>query len=1206
MSTLPGNISSSVAAPQQAPATAATTAGTEAASPTAPVSPVTRNTGNRGGRAAGRKVPIPPPPRATPSSSSGYPGVSWNKRMGAWLSFYYDADTRRSRTFHPKYYDFDVEKAKQAAIEFMKSIEKHPRCSLRKSRRDAKTAAAYMNAGYNVDQSFLEAHGRTRKRAAVGHMMSMDPKARTAKSPLSCPTTQTSMSDMPDMESLKRNFQIASSLLDPCYMSNANSMDRDYMPYGNVLENNYLSGSFESQQDYDKGYQSPMTWPTCHNYFGNPEYYMDSHNYSVPFLEGDVAFSSPNASVYPENELFFAPGPAEGVQPSQRAPAGHMPPENPEAPMQSMFLGNHDSSPANEDAEIHMLMQSIALSPSESFEGFRLNAYNYGDGTANYGGAAHQYISNSGNNNGNSTPLGSPYLSPYVQTLYSQFPEDSELNRTFGFQNLLLGSDTSPNQQTQPVMNSLAFVLEGREGPRLGLVGVAGDVLLGGVGRLVAQQHDAVAAVGEDGGVPAAPGLDAVRGLPREEAAGVLQQGRAGQQLVDLGLLDFVEHGGAQEIAGAGRRGDVAGHQHVPGEVDAAALVGVVAGLAESGGDARDLHSAPRQRTNQRPLTAEICPRKIRRPSLEELRRRSAEHLVASGDLEVAVDPDEAGGLEGEADEVREGVPVPVLREHQEPGDGLAPHVAAAGVEGGDAVLPAGVHEAGAHDGAELGHDVVVLLRGDGLEKVAHLHDVGAALGVALLEHETQSDEGALPDEVAAVGGERVEKLHDVGLGVGGAADSDGHGRAVAYVGVVRGDEQLQHARDLLGGVAEHEADGDDGGAANVVRDVRDGGVEQRRNHLVGVSLAAVEDHADGERAGADDLFVLRVDAEAVEGIQHLRVATAEHQQPDGDRRRLAGNGAVLEKGGLEVLVDDAVAPPHADEAEAQRRAVVHGLVGSVVAQVLEQQVRGIRVVVVGEDEADSVEGPALRVGVSGVGGVPGQTYPVNNADRRRRRELGPVVGLGQPAEVVAKEDVAAGARLHDGVGDHDGVVGHAAALVDAVHVLLEQAQVGVVLAVQKLQVELSGALAGEHALDAVHDEVPLHVQHGGLLERRQELLVAHVDEVVADLVGAQVVVAVDHVEQELRHALVVVQPVEAGDEARVVPAERVQRHGQQDVAKVLVERGGKLPVEHAVHEAQDVVEQGAAVGAFPEDAEDQVQASRVQRDADGVVFIAG
>lgn len=83
-----------------------------------PTGEVTR----RGGRERAKRTTS-----AGVTSSSGYPGVSWNRRMGAWLAFFYDAESRRSRTFHPKYYDFDVETARLAAIEFMKTVENRER-----------------------------------------------------------------------------------------------------------------------------------------------------------------------------------------------------------------------------------------------------------------------------------------------------------------------------------------------------------------------------------------------------------------------------------------------------------------------------------------------------------------------------------------------------------------------------------------------------------------------------------------------------------------------------------------------------------------------------------------------------------------------------------------------------------------------------------------------------------------------------------------------------------------------------------------------------------------------------------------------------------------------------------------------------------------------------------------------------------------------
>ncbi|ORM41419.1 uncharacterized protein BXIN_2578 [Babesia sp. Xinjiang] len=417
----------------------------ESSSASASVSPVAKNANGKPYRTTRRKMPMPPPPRATPSSSSGYPGVSWNKRMGAWLSFYYDADTRRSRTFHPKYYDFDVEKAKQAAIEFMKSIEKHPRCSLRKGRREAK-AAAQLNAKNEEKQQFAEGAGRTRKRSANNHLMGADYNARNAKSPINRQNTQTSISDMYDLEALKRNFHMNSNLVDPCYIANTGSMEPEYSAPGGLLENNYLSGSFESQQDFDKGYQSPMNWQSPHNFFGNPEYYVDTQNYSLPFLEGDMAYSPQASNVFPESDVVFAPN---NTEVSQHLPTPErMTQEQQDRHSQQMFVGNYETSPTNEETDIRMLMQSIALSSAENVDGFRMNSYNYGESNANYQNTPQRY------SNRMNTPLGSPYFSPYVQTIYNHFPEDSDLNRTFGFQTMLLANEPQSNQQAQSVMHS--------------------------------------------------------------------------------------------------------------------------------------------------------------------------------------------------------------------------------------------------------------------------------------------------------------------------------------------------------------------------------------------------------------------------------------------------------------------------------------------------------------------------------------------------------------------------------------------------------------------------------------------------------------------------------------------------------------------------------------------------------------------------------
>lgn len=49
---------------------------------------------------------------------SGYRGVSWNRRMKAWLAFWSEGKNRRSKTFNAKVMGFD--KARSAAIDFLK------------------------------------------------------------------------------------------------------------------------------------------------------------------------------------------------------------------------------------------------------------------------------------------------------------------------------------------------------------------------------------------------------------------------------------------------------------------------------------------------------------------------------------------------------------------------------------------------------------------------------------------------------------------------------------------------------------------------------------------------------------------------------------------------------------------------------------------------------------------------------------------------------------------------------------------------------------------------------------------------------------------------------------------------------------------------------------------------------------------------------
>jgi hypothetical protein len=59
---------------------------------------------------------------------SGCKGVSWNNRMKAWLAFWMDSRTRRSKTFSTRIYGFN--EAKELAIEFLREKKKTKRLEI--------------------------------------------------------------------------------------------------------------------------------------------------------------------------------------------------------------------------------------------------------------------------------------------------------------------------------------------------------------------------------------------------------------------------------------------------------------------------------------------------------------------------------------------------------------------------------------------------------------------------------------------------------------------------------------------------------------------------------------------------------------------------------------------------------------------------------------------------------------------------------------------------------------------------------------------------------------------------------------------------------------------------------------------------------------------------------------------------------------------
>ncbi len=77
----------------------------------------------------------------------------------------------------------------------------------------------------------------------------------------------------------------------------------------------------------------------------------------------------------------------------------------------------------------------------------------------------------------------------------------------------------------------------------------------------------------------------------------------------------------------------------------------------------------------------------------------------------------------------------------------------------------------------------------------------------------------------------------------------------------------------------------------------------------------------------------------------------------------------------------------------------------------------------------------------------------MDDTEGSSRRKLGPVDGLAQPLQVVTEELVVRRAGVHEGVAKGDGSVEDGVTSLQAVAHLVENAQVGVIIAVEELEV---------------------------------------------------------------------------------------------------------------------------------------------------------
>mmetsp|Transcript_23378 Transcript_23378/g.59720 ORF Transcript_23378/g.59720 Transcript_23378/m.59720 type:complete len:277 (+) Transcript_23378:1516-2346(+) len=243
------------------------------------------------------------------------------------------------------------------------------------------------------------------------------------------------------------------------------------------------------------------------------------------------------------------------------------------------------------------------------------------------------------------------------------------------------------------------------------------------------------------------------------------------------------------------------------------------------------------------------------------------------------------------------------------------------------------------------------------------------------------------------------------------------------------------------------------------------------QKHLVdewfSLLLFAEHDHGQRQRACADDLLVLRVMGVRQQLLDGLLRRRAYHHESDGIGCCLAGHCGIRVEGLLQLFIGVLVCGGHAHQADAQTRAMLQHLSGLGVVQLVQEVGLGLSIVVVCMDDAHGIQSTTLRVRAATCTTSLRQICAqnrlrlldvalVNDAQGRRRGELGPVGSLGKPLEVLAQEYVAGGATLHQAVGNHCAVVGDGVLRIYRILDDLQHEQVRPVIAVEEFKVEIN------------------------------------------------------------------------------------------------------------------------------------------------------
>lgn len=199
---------------------------------------------------------------------------------------------------------------------------------------------------------------------------------------------------------------------------------------------------------------------------------------------------------------------------------------------------------------------------------------------------------------------------------------------------------------------------------------------------------------------------------------------------------------------------------------------------------------------------------------------------LEDGHVQVLVQPDHAGRRKGQGEKVGEREPVPVLGEDQHTHHRLHVGVTGARLEGDGDVPSAGVDDSLGQDGAELSHNVLVLLPDELGVHGPEALDLGTSRLRVLDQDERRSDQRTLADVVDRVVGHGF----DEGQGLSGtgssASDAQSHGRSVPDVGIVGFGEQRDDAWTLFRSLEEQESQTHDSCPSDVIIDIGDSHVQ--------------------------------------------------------------------------------------------------------------------------------------------------------------------------------------------------------------------------------------------------------------------------------------------------------------------------------------------------------------------------------------------